>query len=207
MSILIVFYQNFQKLELSIGRNFFKVPWELKLSKVNCNFHIRKLGEITAFYPMNVKVIFPWFPHDLHLFDTCFCYQFLVELIFNVCFCGAIRRFPVCRLDYSVLDKSRNPQNFCAHWPQSFILLVFLLFLFQSFFHSTLFSLRVLPLSLASPCHYLLCSDLCFLLILHSHGLLKLHGRICCIRRPKVKRPITASLGQKQFCWLRAFKD
>ena len=145
---------------------------------------------------MNVKVIFPWFPYDLHLFDTYFCYQFLVELIFSVCFCGAIRRFPVCRLDYSVLAKSRNPQNFRAHWPQSFILLVFFfVFFFHSFFLPTLFNLRVLPLSLASPCHYLLCSDLYFLLILHSHGLLKLHDRICCIRRPKVKRAIRASLG------------
>ena len=95
----------------------------------------------------------------------------MIELIFSVCFCAAIRRFIVCRLDYSHLAKSRNPQIFRAHWPRSFILLDFLLFLFQSFFHPTLFNLRVLQLLLASPRHYLLYSDLYSLLILPSIAL------------------------------------
>ena len=29
------FYQTFRKLELSVGRTFLKVPWEIKLSRVN----------------------------------------------------------------------------------------------------------------------------------------------------------------------------
>ena len=95
----------------------------------------------------------------------------MIELIFSVSFCAAIRRFTVCRLDYSHLAKSRNPQIFRAHWPRSFVLLVCLLFLFQPLFHPTLFNLRVLQLSLASPRHYLLCSDLYFFLILHSIAL------------------------------------
>ena len=31
------FYQTFRKLELSIGRTFFKVLWDFELSRVNCN--------------------------------------------------------------------------------------------------------------------------------------------------------------------------